>query len=485
MPAWVQNAVFYQIFPDRFAKSDRVAKPAHVESWDSEPTTFGYKGGDLRGIVEHLDYLQILGVTALYLNPIFQSASNHRYHTHDYYHVDPLLGGDEAFDALIAACDERNMRVVVDGVFNHASRGFLPFNDILENGQASPWLDWFNVTAFPPNAYDTSRPPDYDAWFGLHALPRLNTDNPDVREFIMRVGEHWIERGASGWRLDVPNEITAPGFWAEFRQRIKAVDPDAYIVGEIWGDSRDWLQGDQFDATMNYVFAESVIAFVGGDRVVGKMIEGRGYHPAPPLDGPGFADKIDWMLSLYGWPVTLAQLNLLDSHDTSRFLSIVGGDEAALRLALALQCTFPGAPCIYYGDEIGMEGGPSDALARRTFPWDHRGSWNTDLLDWYRQAIHLRHDYAALRTGAYHRLHAAGAVFAFGRTWDGQALVTIVNSGADAVSCHVPLASLGEGGTGVEARVLLGQAERVALADRSLTVEMPARSVVVLDVSPA
>jgi len=237
-PDWVKHAVFYQIFPDRFARSDSLDKPHNLEPWDSDPTPFGYKGGDLVGVRERLDYLQDLGVTALYFNPIFQSACNHRYHTHDYYKVDPLLGGDEAFDALLVECQRRGVRMVLDGVFNHASRGFFQFNDVLENGPASPWLDWFTFYEHPANAYDHARPPGFQAWAGLHALPKLNTDNPQVREYLMRVGEYWLRKGIDGWRLDVPFEIHSDGFWQEFRQRAKSINPDAYIVGEIWGDSR-------------------------------------------------------------------------------------------------------------------------------------------------------------------------------------------------------------------------------------------------------
>lgn len=257
-PDWVKDAVFYQIFPDRFAKSDRVPKPNNLEPWESPPTLYGFKGGDLRGVLEHLDYLQDLGVNAIYFNPIFQSTANHRYHTHDYYRVDPILGGNEAFRDLLDEAHRRGIRIILDGVFNHASRGFFQFNHILENGPASPYLDWFIVKGFPLHAYAARRKPNYEAWWGLRALPKLNTDNPQVREFIMGVAEHWLREGIDGWRLDVPLEIKTPGFWEEFRRRVKAVNPEAYIVAEIWEEAPEWLQGDHFDAVMNYVFTRGL-----------------------------------------------------------------------------------------------------------------------------------------------------------------------------------------------------------------------------------
>jgi len=480
-PEWVKHAVFYQIFPDRFAKSPTLSKPDNLEPWDADPSPLGYKGGDLAGVTERLDYLQDLGVTAIYFNPIFQSAANHRYHTHDYYQIDPLLGGDGAFREMLATCKARGIRVVLDGVFNHASRGFFQFNDILENGAASAWRDWFTVTAYPPNAYDMSRPPDYAAWFGLHALPKLNTDNPRVREFLMRVGEHWVRRGVDGWRLDVPNEISSTGFWAEFRSRIKAVNPDAYIVGEIWDEAQPWLRGDQFDAVMNYRFAEAAIAFVAGPRVRPEMVASRGYRPYPPLDAAGYADRVDRLLGLYPWPVELAQLNLLDSHDTARLLSVAGGDEASLRLGVLLLLTFPGAPCIYYGDEIGLDGGPSDALARRTFPWDRPASWNHGLRAYYKEAIALRHAQPALRTGSYRRLLATGDTYAFARGQDGATLVVALNVGTDDHLLQIPLDGLAAGH--ITPRLLFGSTADAQAGEGQLLVTLPARSGIVLDVS--
>jgi len=196
-PDWVTDAIFYQIFPDRFAKSPRVAKPDNLEAWDAKPTMSGFKGGDLLGVVDHLDYLQDLGISAIYFTPIFQSTANHRYHTHDYYRVDPILGGDVAFKELLDAAHARDIRVVIDGVFNHASRGFYQFNHLLENGAASPYVDWFHIKGFPLRAYE-GKPLNYEAWWGIPALPKLNTGNPAVREFIFEVAEYWIRQGVDG-----------------------------------------------------------------------------------------------------------------------------------------------------------------------------------------------------------------------------------------------------------------------------------------------
>src|SRR5690606_37075941 len=242
VPDWVKDAVFYQVFPDRFARSERLPKPANLEPWGSPPTVHGYKGGDLLGV---LDRLEALGVNAIYLNPVFASTANHRYHTADYHAVDPLLGGDRALAELLDGAHARGMRVILDGVFNHSGRGFLPFADVLENGEKSPYLDWFHVRRLPLNAYGGGEL-GYEAWWGLPALPKLNVANPLVREFVFELGERWLRFGADGWRLDVPSEIDDDEFWREFRRRCVGAKGDAYIVGEIWELAERWVQGDMF-----------------------------------------------------------------------------------------------------------------------------------------------------------------------------------------------------------------------------------------------
>lgn len=434
-PDWVKDAVFYQIFPDRFARSPRMRHPRGIalKPWGSPPEEQGYQGGDLYGVADKLDYLGQLGVTALYLNPIFASASNHRYHTFDYYQVDPLLGGNAALRDLLDAAHERGMRVVLDGVFNHASRGFWPFHHILENGGDSPYLDWFIVHDWPlrPYSSDAKHPPNYGCWWNLPALPKLNTDNPGVRDYIFGVARHWVEFGIDGWRLDVPYEIDDVAFWQEFRQVVKGANPDAYICGEIWQEAQRWLQGDQFDAVMNYIFMSAALSFCGGTSL----------NPAyqhelltlEPLDAAGFAAEIDRMHGLYDWEVTQVQLNLLDSHDTPRALWILREDDAARRLCVLLQMTLPGAPCIYYGDEVGLSAG-DDPYCREAFPWQDAESWDRELLDFYQRAIALRHQHPVLRSGRYEPLYATGQVYAFRRALDGQEAVVIINSSTEQAS---------------------------------------------------
>ena len=439
-PDWVKHAVFYQIFPDRFARSQRhhhhPEMAVTLEPWDTPPTPSGYKGGDLWGVMEKLDYLQDLGVTALYFTPIFQSTSNHRYHTHDYYRVDPLLGGNGAFQDLLTAAHDRGLRVVLDGVFNHASRGFFFFNDILENGPHSPWLDWFRVEDWPLSAYDGQYPANYTSWVNNRALPQFNHDNPAVREYLMQVGEYWIRQGVDGWRLDVPFEIKTEGFWQEFRDRVKAINPEAYIVGEIWRDARPWLDGTQFDGVMNYLFTGPTLAFTGGDRVVQACCT-PDYDPYPPLDGPGYGQKMLALLALYPWDIQLTQLNLLSSHDIARALTVMGDDLDSLYLAVLLQMTFPGAPSIYYGDEVGLAGG-LDPDCRRTFPAP--ADWHQDLLAHHRALIALRATYPALRMGDYRILAAEGGTYCVARCWQDQTVIVAVN--CDPQSAHMTLSDL-------------------------------------------
>ena len=434
-PEWVKDAVFYQIFPDRFARSERSehAPGLQFKAWGASPREQGFQGGDLYGIAERLDYLQELGVTALYLNPIFASAANHRYHTFDYYQVDPLLGGNDALRHLIDELHARDMHIVLDGVFNHASRGFWPFHHVLENGRESPYLDWFIIKDWPLRPYHNDRKNhhNYEAWWDLPALPKLNTDNPGVRRYILEIARYWIDFGIDGWRLDVPSEIDDDAFWQEFRRTVKEGNPEAYIVGEIWHEARRWLSGDQFDAVMNYLFMGPILSYAGATSL--RPDYRRENLTLEPMSGDAFRREIETALGYYPWSVNLVQLNLIDSHDTARARWIMGEDDAAQRLALMLQITLPGAPCIYYGDEIGMSAG-DDPDCREAFPWHEEASWNGDLLDFYRRATRLRRELPQLRRGDYRTLLAAESLLAFERATDEGTVVVLANAGlSDAV----------------------------------------------------
>ena len=298
--------------------------------------------------------------------------------------VDPLLGGDAALRELLDTAHARGMRVILDGVFNHGGRGFWPFHHVLENGASSPYRDWFyldpevlagerGLNAYPDRgetAPGTSAF-GYQAWWGMPALPKLNHSNPAVCEFIYGVAEHWLRFGIDGWRLDVPAEIDDPAFWQEFRRRCRAVNPEAYLVGEIWDEAPEWLLGDRFDALMNYPLGTAIIGFASAGRLDSAIIEQHGTYRRmlAPLDAPAFARRLDHLMSVYDPAITAVQLNLLGSHDAPRLLTLLQRDRDAARVAMLLQLILPGAPCIYYGDEIGMEGG-NDPDCRRAFPVD-------------------------------------------------------------------------------------------------------------------
>lgn len=427
-PDWVQDAVFYQIFPDRFRNGDAGNDPPNVHPWGELPTRTSFFGGDLAGIIEAIPYLLDLGVNALYLNPIFMSSSTHRYNTYDYFRIDPRLGDLETFRQLATVAHENGIRVILDGVFNHCGRGFFPFQDLLENGPESPYLSWFHVQSFPLHAYDDRMPPNYACWWGNRSLPKFNTGTPEVRNYLFSVARYWLEQGADGWRLDVPNEIDDDTFWREFRRIVKEAKPDAYIVGEIWGDGRRWLQGDQFDGITNYELRTLLLDW---------LVEGKYRSLA-------FAHRLQELLQKYRPETVRAQLNLLGSHDTVRLTRIARGDLATLRLLWLFLLTWPGAPCIYYGDEIGLDGGP-DPDCRRCFPWDER-QWNLELRGYIRRLVRLRRALPALRSGTTRILlaHPRRNLLAYGRGEGSDAVVVVMNACEDIVcTFDVPLGGMG------------------------------------------
>ncbi|ADO54463.1 MULTISPECIES: alpha-glycosidase [Paenibacillus] len=409
-PAWVKDAVFYQIFPERFANGDPSISPEGAEDWGGTPQRDNFFGGDLQGILDHLDHLNELGINAIYMTPVFKATTNHKYDTEDYMEVDPHFGDKKILKKLVEACHDRGIRVLLDAVFNHSGRTFKPFVDVLKKGEASPYKDWFHVHSFPLEVVDGT--PTYDT-FGLEPMmPKLNTEHPEVKEYLLNVAKHWIEEvGIDGWRLDVADEVDH-AFWREFRTTVKQANPEAYILGEMWNESSEWLQGDQFDATMNYPFTYAV-----NDFFVKKV-----------TDAQSFAFAIGRQLARYPQQASEVAFNLLDSHDTPRLLTLCGGDKRLMRLAALFQFTYMGAPCIFYGDEIGLDG-DADPGCRQCMEWD-TDKQDHELFNFYRELIALRKAHPVLRDqGSITFLEAQpeGASLAYERRSDEEVLLVLLN----------------------------------------------------------
>lgn len=424
-PYWLQDAVFYQIFPDRFSNGDPAHNPANLTHWGATPTIWNFMGGDLRGILQRFDYLLDLGINALYLTPIFLSPSNHRYNTSDYYTIDPKLGTLRDFDALLDLAHQNNVRVVLDGVFNHCSRGFFAFNDLLENGEHSPYQDWFHVHRYPLDAYTPGDALHYEAWWKFKSLPKFNTQNPAVRKYILDVARYWVERGIDGWRLDVPNEINDDAFWADFRQVVKSANRDACLIGEIWTADPRWANDTHFDSLMHYPVRDALLPCFNGKETPTQ-----------------FADKVEALFKVYPRENLYSMYVTLGSHDTERILTMLGGDLDKLKLAFQFIFAYPGAPAIYYGDEIGLEGG-KDPDCRRAFPWEP-STWKADLRPWIQNLIAMRKSRASLRRGEYTRVHLdeTHGVYAFVRTLGVEKTLVVLNLSGKSVTLDLPVQTL-------------------------------------------
>lgn len=414
-PSWVKDAVFYQIFPERFANGDPTNDPTDVLEWGGTPSPRNFFGGDLQGVLDHLDYLCELGINAIYFNPLFAATTNHKYDTEDYYLVDPHFGSNTLLKEFVDSCHSKGIRVILDGVFNHCGHTFPPFVDLLANGQSSRYADWFHVREWPPQVIDGI--PTYDTFAFEPIMPKFNTENPEVIEYLLNAGRYWIEEiGIDGWRLDVANEVSH-SFWRQFRSTIKSVNPEAYLVGEIMHDSLPWLLGDQFDAVMNYPLTNIQINFFAHGQI----------------NAAQFSQSVATMLANYPQQITEAAFNLLDSHDTVRFLTLCGGDIRKLKLAVLFQMTFQGAPCIYYGDEIGMDGG-YDPDNRKCMEWDSQKQ-NQELLEYYRWTISLRKSHPAFRSSGFKALEIPGypKLLVYER-WDKQSRFIIVLNNEDVMA---------------------------------------------------
>jgi glycosidase len=416
---WVRNAVFYQIFVDRFANGDSTNDPPGVVPWGSAPTRDNFFGGDLQGILDHLPYLVNLGVTALYLSPIFQACSNHKYDTSDFMVLDPSFGSIQLFRSFVEEAHSRGIRIVLDAVFNHIGDSFWAFKDVRRNGASSKYASWFFVDQYPLN----QDPPNYQTCGGVWYMPKLNTNNPEVQKHLLDTATYWMETcDIDGWRLDVPWKVSID-FWKLFRERIKRIKPDAYIVGEIWGDSRPWLQGDTCDGVMNYSLRNSIFDYFVFDT----------------KDAEDFNYEINLLRQVHG-PAGSVQLNLLGSHDTPRLLTICKDDISRAILSIVFLFTYIGAPMIYYGDEIGMTG-DNDPDCRRCMIWDE-AKWENRLVDIYRILSRARHEHSALRRGDFFPLFIFNGVYAYLRRIDDDEVIVVLNPRDVRHNIRIPLGEL-------------------------------------------
>ena len=345
---WVKNACVYQIFPERFCNG--LGKKKYVNTaWDAEPTPKSFYGGDLKGVMQKMDYIEELGVNCLYLTPVFPSPSNHKYDIVDYWDVDAAFGGKEALRELVRTAHRRGIRVLLDGVFNHCSSQNPLFRDVVKKGRQSPYYDWFFIDGDFPD----EKKGNYSMFAAVKYMPRLNTGNSAVIEYFCGVAAYWIrEFDIDGWRLDVCDEIS-DALLRSLRQRVKAEKADAVILGEIWHDAKRWLRGDMLDGVMNYPFTKACLDYIAGNA----------------LDAQGFCDRLLRVLWRQNETANQMALNLIGSHDTDRFLRRVGENTALLKMGYAALFMMPGMACVYYGDEVGVTGG-YDPGCRRGFPWE-------------------------------------------------------------------------------------------------------------------
>ena len=418
---WWKDAIVYQIFPDRFAP-DPAGPPtgASLDPWGSIPTIRSFQGGSIKGITANLDYIQSLGINTIYTTPVFLSTANHRYHPSDFMKVDPMLGGEDAFRELIDEIHKRGMRFVLDGVFNHTGRGHWAFTSLLDGQEQSPYKGWFLPKSFPVRAYDVERyHVNYECWWDLPDLPKLNFNNEGVVEHILDVGEWWVkEFNIDGWRLDYPIEIPNE-FWKEYRRRVRAVNPGAVTVGELFGVRPDCVgEGNHFDSLMNYAFGTCSLGFVGCGFELRQDDAIGGEYQVIAVDAKGFKDNFGEVCAAYQKAHTESKgglgggsahpsmlMNLFDSHDTARALWMLQGDTAALKMLLLMMACAPGPSMLYQGTEVGqtsangLKGAGRDPANREAFPWHKKEDWDVDLLEHVKGVNHLRRDLYALRRG--------------------------------------------------------------------------------------
>ena len=418
VPDWVAETVWYQIFPERFANGNPEISPKGALAWDSsiKPKTSDFFGGDLQGIIDHLDYLQDLGITGLYLCPIFESPSNHKYNTTDYFEIDRHFGDKETFRQLVTEAHQRGMKIMLDAVFNHIGDQSPQWQDVLKHGEDSVYKDWFHVQEFPVTKDKLANPRKlpYHTFAFASYMPKLNTANPQVRDYLLSVATYWIEEfDIDAWRLDVANEVDHQ-FWRDFRKAVLAKKPDLYILGEVWHTSQPWLNGDEFHAVMNYPLSDSI----------------KDYFLRGVKKSHQFIDEINGQSMYYRQQISEVMFNLLDSHDTERILATAKGDVQLVKSALTCLFLQRGTPCFYYGTELELDGGP-DPDCRRVMPWK-RVSDSNEMLDFMKKLIQLRKDVSdIIQHGKYILEEIKPVVLVLEWNYDGQKVQAIFNQSTE------------------------------------------------------
>lgn len=424
-PEWVKETIWYQIFPERFDNGNPELSPANVLPWGSkDPGRDDFFGGDIAGIIGHLDYLAELGINGIYLTPVFEASTNHKYDTLNYFEIDPHFGDKETFRKLVQEAHKRGMKIMLDAVFNHIGDKSPEWQDVLENGEKSKFVDWFHIHSFPVTPGENGNIEgkntlSFDTFAYTMHMPKLNTANPEVQKYLLDIATYWVrEFDIDGWRLDVANEVDH-AFWKQFNQAVRAEKEDIYILGEIWHDSWLWLLGDEFDSVMNYPFTQTIIENFVEERIKPtKMVSG-----------------ISEQLMRYQEQVNHVMFNMLDSHDTARLLTRCEGDKEKAKLALAFMFAHTGSPCIYYGTEIGMDGA-DDPLCRKCMEWDETKQ-DKEMLAFMKKLIAFRKtNQKTLTYGdlVWHIVDDENRLVAFSRTLGDKRLTFIFNQGSEAKS---------------------------------------------------
>ncbi|MDD5955105.1 MAG: glycoside hydrolase family 13 protein [Firmicutes bacterium] len=398
VPEWTKDAIVYNIFPDSFADGKRTL---------SGNSAVGL-GGTIKGITENLDYIASMGFNCIYMNPIFKAESYHRYDTLDYYEIDPQMGTKDDLKTMVQMAHSMGIRVILDGVFNHISSSHFMFRDVLEHGQDSEYYGCFYQLPEHPEIPDPGEYPQYTCFSYVSNMPKTNTANSFLCQYFCDVGTYWIrEFDIDGWRLDVANELD-DGFLRAFRSAVKREKRDALIVGEVWENAAHYLGGDMLDSAMNYDFRRYCRRFFAEETVRADV----------------FDSNVSTLLLRYRENALYAQLNLLDSHDVSRYMTLCDGNANKMELSVLLQMTFPGMPCVFYGDEKGLCG-ISEREYRQAMEWEEK----SPMEDVYRRLIALRRAHPALRYGSFRTNIALDQVYSYSRIWNGQKITVTMNLG--------------------------------------------------------